>query len=293
MSQLPNAPAFPSTTYSGYLTVSATKRLHYVYAESINDPTNAPVTIWFNGGPGCSSMLGFMQENGPIVVDDGETEFKTNPYPWNQNMNMLWIESPAGVGWSQGDTAADLITNDLVTSQDALAALKSFYVKFPEVLPNQLFISGESYAGVYVPWLAWQVYMNNQDFAAGNPDAVQMNLEGFMVGNGATNWEYDVSPSFPQTVRWFNIITPQLLAQYEANNCAFYFYETYDPTPPTQTCVDLWDEINSFSANLNWYDLYRPTLPESILNKQISLKADRIGRTIIDGKERTYKKGYT
>jgi len=157
MGNLPGAPAFPTTTYSGYLTVSDTKQLHYVFATSMSatNPENDPVTIWFNGGPGCSSMLGFMQENGPIIIDDGESTLKTNDYPWNMQMNMLWIESPAGVGWSIAGTPEDLVQNDMLTSQDALKALKAWYVKFPEFLPNELFISGESYGGIYVPWLAW------------------------------------------------------------------------------------------------------------------------------------------
>ena len=119
----------------------------------MSDPVNDPVTIWFNGGPGCSSMLAFMQENGPLCIDDGENFIKTNPHPWNTRMNMLWIESPAGVGYSWAETEQDLETNDMVQSQDALAALKSFYVKFPEYLPNKLFVSGESYGGIYVPYL--------------------------------------------------------------------------------------------------------------------------------------------
>lgn len=156
---LPNAPVWPSTTYSGYLTVSPTKQLHYVFTTAINKdattPGSEPVVIWFNGGPGCSSMLGLMQENGPVVVDDGENYFKVNDYPWNDQLNVLFIESPAGVGYSIADTAEDLKQNDLLQSQDALAALKAWYVKFPEFLPNELFISGESYAGIYVPFLSW------------------------------------------------------------------------------------------------------------------------------------------
>jgi len=58
-------------------------------------------------------MLAFMQENGPLAVDDGETEIKRNPYPWNKRANMLWIESPAGVGWSVGETAEDLEHDDM------------------------------------------------------------------------------------------------------------------------------------------------------------------------------------
>jgi carboxypeptidase C (cathepsin A) len=116
MSNLPDAPAFTTETYSGFLNVSDTKSLHYVFAESESDPANDPVVIWFNGGPGCSSMLAFMQENGPLAIDDGEDFIKTNPYPWNTRMNMLWIESPAGVGFSYAGTEKDLQTNDMVQS---------------------------------------------------------------------------------------------------------------------------------------------------------------------------------
>ena len=155
MANLPDAPEFATTTYSGYLMASKTKKLHYVFTESMDAPETDPVIIWFNGGPGCSSMLGMMQELGPIVLDDGEEYFKTNPHPWNERANVLFIESPAGVGWSWAGTDADMSTNDMIQSQDALAGLHHFYKKFPEFLPNELYISGESYGGIYVPYLAW------------------------------------------------------------------------------------------------------------------------------------------
>jgi carboxypeptidase C (cathepsin A) len=155
MNNLPDAPAFTTNMYSGYLPVTDTKSLHYVFAESENDPSTDPVVIWFNGGPGCSSMLAFMQENGPLAIDDGEDYIKTNPFPWNTKANMLWIESPAGVGYSLAGTEEDLNQNDMTQSEDALAALKQWFGKFPEYLPNKLFVSGESYGGIYVPYLTW------------------------------------------------------------------------------------------------------------------------------------------
>jgi carboxypeptidase C (cathepsin A) len=109
-----------SDSYSGYLNVSASKELHYVYVESLDNPEFDPVVLWFNGGPGCSSMLGFMQEHGPWIIDDGEDDIKANPYSWNRRANMLYIESPAGVGFSranigkaENDTSNDYVQNDL------------------------------------------------------------------------------------------------------------------------------------------------------------------------------------
>jgi cathepsin A (carboxypeptidase C) len=152
---LPDVSDFESPSYSGYLTVSDSKSLHYMFTESLDDPANDPLVIWFNGGPGCSSMLGFMQENGPYIIDDGESVIKKNPEPWNKRANVMWLESPAGVGFSIGNDTTDLHQNDITSSKDALIALREWYKKFPEFSENNLFISGESYAGIYVPYLAW------------------------------------------------------------------------------------------------------------------------------------------
>lgn len=215
---LPDAMEFDTPTYSGYVDAAETRHLHYVFVESYDAPTTDPLVVWFNGGPGCSSMLGFMQEHGPRVIDDGEMYIKNNLYPWAARANVLYIESPAGVGFSVADTEQDLKTNDKITAEDSLQALKNWFVKFPEFKTNQLFISGESYGGIYVPWLAWEIYQNNQE-AEFNPSIDVMNIEGFIVGNGATNWDYDVQPSFPATAYYFNLIPKYLLDTYNENGC--------------------------------------------------------------------------
>jgi carboxypeptidase C (cathepsin A) len=69
--------------------------------------------------------------------------------------NVLYIESPAGVGYSLAGNVQDTIHNDMSTSVDAVAALYQWYLKFPEFVDNELYISGESYGGIYVPYLGW------------------------------------------------------------------------------------------------------------------------------------------
>jgi carboxypeptidase C (cathepsin A) len=73
LTQLPDCVPFDVLAYSGYLNVTAGKSLHYAFVESQDAPATDPVVIWFNGGPGCSSLLGYFQEHGPFIIDDGET----------------------------------------------------------------------------------------------------------------------------------------------------------------------------------------------------------------------------
>ena len=155
---LPECDYLTSDMYSGYLTVTPTKRLHYVFVTSQSDPQNDPLMIWFNGGPGCSSLIGLFQEHGPFIIDDGEYHIKSNPHPWNERANVLYIESPAGVGYSIGELPNDRVHNDMSTSKDAFAALQDFFSGFPEWLNNDLYVTGESYAGIYAPYLAWQIH---------------------------------------------------------------------------------------------------------------------------------------
>ena len=113
-----------STWYSGYLDISETKSLHYVFITSTSDDAkNDPVVVWFNGGPGCSSLLALFSEHGPYVFDDNQFVLKPNPEPWNKRANMLYIESPAGVGYSIANTTEDWQHNDMSQSFDAFFAL--------------------------------------------------------------------------------------------------------------------------------------------------------------------------
>ena len=93
--------------YSGFIQIPTTsKSIHYVFLESQKNATEDPIVIWFNGGPGCSSMLGFLQETGPYVLMDGGTNYTKNEYAWNTETNILYIEQPAGVGYSTCDNVS-------------------------------------------------------------------------------------------------------------------------------------------------------------------------------------------
>ena len=115
------SPNPPFAHDSGYLPVGS-KQMHYWFAESQGSPTNDPLVLWLNGGPGCSSMEGMLYENGPFrIQDDGKT-VQLNNYSWNKLANMLYLESPAGVGFSWSPNKADY-NNDDVRSNPCLSSL--------------------------------------------------------------------------------------------------------------------------------------------------------------------------
>ncbi|MBN3288531.1 PPGB protein, partial [Polyodon spathula] len=142
--------------YSGYLNVSESKHLHYWFVEAQLNPSSSPVVLWLNGGPGCSSLDGFLTEHGPFLIQDDGSTLKYNPYSWNMIANMLYLESPAGVGFSYSDDK-NYTTNDTEVSMNNYLALKAFFRLFPEFSKNEFFITGESYAGIYIPTLAERV----------------------------------------------------------------------------------------------------------------------------------------
>ena len=89
--------------YSGYLDVDGKdKQIHYMFVTSQSNPTTDPVILWLNGGPGCSSLIGFFKEIGPVISEDkNASKLEVNPYNWNKRANIIFFESPAGVGFSR------------------------------------------------------------------------------------------------------------------------------------------------------------------------------------------------
>ncbi|XGW09542.1 hypothetical protein V3C99_011655 [Haemonchus contortus] len=112
--------------YSGFFQVSDTHLLHYWVVESQNEPDKDPLIFWFNGGPGCSSLKGLLKEMGPYLVDIDGKSLRENPYSWNKMASVVYIESPAGVGYSYS-TDGNITTNDDQTSCENYEAVKQFF----------------------------------------------------------------------------------------------------------------------------------------------------------------------
>lgn len=257
--------------YSGYLQIpNKQRKLHYIFAESQNNPAKDPLVVWFNGGPGCSSMLGFAQEHGPFVMPDGDPHFYENPNSWNTHANMLYIESPAGVGYSYFWGNDSHTFDDLSSSEDNYAALLQFFVKFPEFKTNDFFISGESYAGIYVPYLAWQVLQHKSD---------GVNLKGIIVGNGVTNWTYDCTPAYVGMGFWHALYGTSLHDKIEELGCTFAILEE------SKECEELERQFNHLVEKVNIYDVYRECYYDS--------EESRVGTAMIGGELKTYKRGMT
>lgn len=162
----------PTPTFSGFLNADAAEpgtRLHYHFAVSSRARAGElvdkagetiPVVLWLNGGPGSSSYLGLFQELGPLLINGTGGLFE-NPYAWTTRAHLLVLESPAGVGYSYCKAqlaGGGCVNTDKSTAAAARAAVADFYTaKFPELRHAPLYLTGESYAGVYVPTLALEL----------------------------------------------------------------------------------------------------------------------------------------
>ena len=238
--------------YSGYLSASPVKYFHYIFNEADFNPESKPLVLWLNGGPGCSSLEGWASENGPMKIGkDGK--FKMNEYSWHLVANMLYIESPGNVGFSyiDSDMEYEKRANDDITANDNFNALIDFFKKFPSYKGRDFYISGESYAGIYVPTLAYKILMYNKEVQ----ESQKINLKGILVGNGVTDWNYD---TFPARV---DFAFTHHLTSYE-NRMEFNKYCLLEKNETK--CDEITNEITECLSDINIYDYLQDCeLPET------------------------------
>ncbi|KAK7306704.1 hypothetical protein VNO77_44659 [Canavalia gladiata] len=244
--------------YSGYVTVDpqAGRELFYYFVESPYNPSTKPLVLWLNGGPGCSSLgYGAFEELGPFRVNsDGRTLFR-NKYAWNEVANVLFLESPAGVGFSYSNTTSDYNNaGDKSTAKDAYAFLINWLERFPEYKTRDFYITGESYAGHYVPQLAYTILLNNKF-----NNQTFINLKGIAIGNA---WIDDVTGSkglvdFFWTHALISDQTYELIEKY----CDF----TSDN--PSSICANATRKFLVEKGNIDFYNIYAPLCHDSFLKK--------------------------
>jgi carboxypeptidase C (cathepsin A) len=147
----------------------------YWFFESRHNPATDPLILWLTGGPGCSSLLALFGENGPFLMNT-TTKPVLNPYGWNSFANLLYVDQPAGTGFSYITDPTKFDTNEKEISLALWNFIVLFYQKYPKYSRLDLYIIGESYAGHYVPAIGNLITQVNSIYAT--------NLKGIAIGNG-------------------------------------------------------------------------------------------------------------
>ncbi|SZF01311.1 unnamed protein product [Blumeria hordei] len=254
-----NGSALPEFTfdigesYAGSIPISSDindpNQLWFWFFPSTNPLAEREVTIWLNGGPGCSSLDGLIQENGPFLWQSGTYQPIQNPYSWTNLTNVIYIDQPVSTGFSSGNITVE---NENDVSTHFLAFWKNFISKF-KMEGYEVYITGESYAGQYIPYIASAMLDAN--------DTTYYNVKGIQINDPSIN-DNDVLiqvPVVPALNYYQNVIglNDTFLAsiQARAKSCGYTdFFEKYTtsfpppgPIPPAPSSqvsgCDLYDDI--------------------------------------------------
>ncbi|KZT00989.1 carboxypeptidase C [Laetiporus sulphureus 93-53] len=178
--------------YSGYLDIAEDKHLFFWFFEARINPSEAPLLLWLNGGPGCSSSTGLLFELGPCSVTEDGTNVTYNEYSWNTHANVIFLDQPVDVGFSYADQGTSVNTSP-VAGKDVYAFLELFLGRFSKYADAPFHIAAESYGGTYAPNIASVIHAENKVLAHAQaqsnavPGLLHINLASVMLGNGLTD----------------------------------------------------------------------------------------------------------
>ncbi|KAL2869621.1 putative pheromone processing carboxypeptidase (Sxa2) [Aspergillus lucknowensis] len=257
--------------YSGLVPIEQhndSRALFFVFQPKLGEPVDE-VTIWLNGGPGCSSLEGFFQENGRFVWQPGTFAPVENPYSWVNLTNVLWVDQPVGTGFSIGTPTA-------VSQEETAADFVKFFKNFQKTfgIKNfKIFVTGESYAGRYVPYISAAMLDQN--------DTEYYDLSGALVYDpciGQYDYVQQQAPAVPLVLENANLFNfnQSFLSELESlhESCGFKdFLDEYLVFPPagvqppksfnytSDADCDVFDLIvnEAFAAN-TCFDIYEINL---------------------------------
>lgn len=171
-------------SYSGYLTVDKgfNSNMFFWYFPSERDPDYAPVVLWLQGGPGASSLFGLFTENGPLQLE-GQGKLQKRNYTWSKTHNLIYIDNPVGTGFSFTDKDEGYAKNERDVGRNLHEAVMQLYELFGWSNSSGFWVTGESYAGKYVPALAYHIHKVQNAIDT----RVYIPLKGVAIGNGLSD----------------------------------------------------------------------------------------------------------
>ncbi|AEC06203.1 serine carboxypeptidase-like 43 [Arabidopsis thaliana] len=263
VARLPGQPNVGFRQFAGYVDVDSEngRSLFYYYVEAVKEPDTKPLTLWLNGGPGCSSVGGgAFTELGPFYPTGDGRGLRLNSMSWNKASNLLFVESPAGVGWSYSNRSSDYNTGDKSTVNDMLVFLLRWFNKFPELKSRDLFLTGESYAGHYIPQLADVILSYNS-----RSSGFKFNVKGIAIGNPLLKLDRDFAAAYEYF--WSHGMISDEVRLTIMNQCDFA-----NPKNMSNACIYAIVESSVLTEYINSYHILLDVCYPSIVQQELRLK---------------------
>ncbi|EOA32583.1 hypothetical protein CARUB_v10015873mg [Capsella rubella] len=268
--------------HAGYykLPKSGGASIFYFFFESRHKKEDAPVVIWLTGGPGCSSELAVFYENGPFKITNNMS-LAWNEYGWDQVSNLLYVDQPVGTGFSYTTDQSDIRHDETGVSNDLYDFLQAFFAEHPKLAENDFYITGESYAGHYIPAFASRVHKGNKA-----NEGIHVNLKGFAIGNGLTDPALQY-PAYPDYALEMGLITQKEHDRLEKIVPLCELSIKLCGTDGTTSCLasylvcnTLFSGVMSHAGRVNYYDIRKKCVGSlcydfSNMEKFLNLKSVR------------------
>ncbi|CAN8283942.1 unnamed protein product [Cochlearia groenlandica] len=250
----------PFELETGYIGIGEKEdiQLFYYFIKSEKTPKEDPLLIWLTGGPGCSSLVGLLFENGPIalnvdVYNGSVPSLFTTTYSWTKMANIIFVDQPVGAGFSYSKTPIDK-TSDTNEVKMIHEFLQKWLNKHSQFYSNPLYVVGDSYAGMIVPALVQEISQGN--YICCKPP---INLKGYVLGNGITQAEVDKNYRIP-FAHGMALISDELYAS--LNRVCNGNYENVDPR--NTQCLNNVEEYNKCTSKINTQNILLPDCDDKI-----------------------------
>lgn len=229
---------------TGYVAVEEDVELFYYFIHSERSPGEDPLFLWLNGGPGCSGLSGLLFDTGPLnlVVANYNGSVPTlvyNPYSWTKVASIIFLDYPAGTGFSFSRSPEAYVAGDVTSSVEVYKFMIKWFQDHPEFLRNPLYVTGDSYGGKIVPLVVHKL-------SEGNDVHHFYNLKGYVIGNPLTGELIDTNSRVPYA-HGVGIIPDELLKEIEGH-CEGEDYTK--PTPNRVRCYNALDKFNQLYSEI-------------------------------------------
>ncbi|KAJ3318992.1 hypothetical protein HDV06_006741 [Boothiomyces sp. JEL0866] len=262
--------------YSGYLDTADDKHYYFWFFESRDKPSEDPVIMWLNGGPGCSSFIGLLTELGPCNINKDGSGTDFNNFSWNSNANIFFLDQPVNVGLSYSDT--QVIDTTASAAENVQTFLQLFFDAFPKYSKQSFHITGESYAGHYIPAIAKSIQDHKHAIEQGREEGLLINLKSLAIGNGITDSlvQYEYYADMAQDTTYGPILSPGVIKKMRLGwpACAAliktcYLFPTHHTCKPAAEFCEALTGSDFDKTKLNPYDLRKPPGDKSFDESEI------------------------